>query len=74
MKISQLSKATGVSPRSIRHYEKKRLLTANRLENDYREFDESAVECVKTTQIFLRLGLSTLKASAAGVRMAFTAL
>lgn len=46
MKISQLSRATGVSPRSIRHYEKKKLLTANRLENDYREFDESAVERV----------------------------
>ncbi|MDO3677171.1 MerR family transcriptional regulator [Paenibacillus ehimensis] len=59
MKISQLSRATGASPRSIRHYEKKKLLTANRLENDYREFDESAVERVKAIQIYLRLGLST---------------
>ncbi|KPV59098.1 MerR family transcriptional regulator [Paenibacillus sp. A3] len=59
MKISQLSKVTGASPRSIRHYEKKKLLTANRLENDYREYDESAVDRVKTIQIFLRLGLST---------------
>ncbi|WP_010494233.1 MerR family transcriptional regulator [Paenibacillus elgii] len=59
MKISQLSRATGVSPRSIRHYEKKKLLTANRLENDYREFDESAVDRVKTIQIYLRLGLGT---------------
>ncbi|KEQ24906.1 MerR family transcriptional regulator [Paenibacillus tyrfis] len=59
MKISQLSRATGASPRSIRHYEKKKLLTANRLENDYREFDESAVERVKTIQIYLRLGLTT---------------
>ncbi|KZE80780.1 MerR family transcriptional regulator [Paenibacillus elgii] len=59
MKISQLSRATGVSPRSIRHYEKKKLLTANRLENDYREFDESAVDRVKTIQIYIRLGLST---------------
>ncbi|MBW7454034.1 MerR family DNA-binding transcriptional regulator [Paenibacillus sepulcri] len=40
MKISQLSKETGVSARSIRYYEKKKLLTARRLDNDYREFDE----------------------------------
>jgi len=59
MKISELSKATGASSRAIRHYEKKRLISARRLENDYREFDESAISRVKTIQIFLSLGMTT---------------
>ncbi len=59
MKISQLSEKTGVSTRSIRHYEKKRLIEANRQDNDYREFDDTAVERIKTIQIFLALGLTT---------------
>ncbi|GGD80763.1 MerR family transcriptional regulator [Paenibacillus nasutitermitis] len=59
MKISQLSKATGVSARSIRYYEKKKLLTARRLDNDYREFDDADVKRIKTIQIYLELGMST---------------
>ncbi|GAA0359708.1 MerR family transcriptional regulator [Bacillus horti] len=59
MKISQLAEKTGVSARSIRHYEKKNLLTAKRLENGYRLFQESDVERVKTIQIYLGLGLNT---------------
>lgn len=59
MKISQLSKATGVSARSIRYYEKKKLLTARRLDNDYREFDEADFKRIKTIQIYLELGMST---------------
>jgi DNA-binding transcriptional MerR regulator len=59
MKISQLSKATGVSARSIRYYEKKKLLAARRLDNDYREFDEADVKRINTIQIYLELGMST---------------
>lgn len=59
MKISQLSRTTGVSARSIRHYENKRLIAAKRLDNDYREFDDSAVERIRTIQIYLRFGLTT---------------
>ncbi|WP_248927717.1 MerR family transcriptional regulator [Paenibacillus hamazuiensis] len=59
MKISQLSKATGVSARSIRYYEKKKLIAAKRLENDYREFDETDIKRIKTIQIYLELGMST---------------
>ncbi|GAA4830795.1 MerR family transcriptional regulator [Paenibacillus vulneris] len=59
MKISQLSKATGVSARSIRYYEKQKLLTAKRLDNDYREFDEADIKRIKTIQIYLELGMST---------------
>lgn len=59
MKISELSNITGVSIRSIRHYEKKNLLTATRLDNGYRKFDESAINRIKTIQIYLNLGLTT---------------
>jgi len=59
MKISQLSRITGASARSIRHYEKKKLITAVRLENDYREFDESAIERIRIIQLYLGLGLTT---------------
>jgi DNA-binding transcriptional MerR regulator len=59
MKISQLSKITGTSIRSIRHYEKKNLLTVSRLKNGYRQFDESAIHRIKTIQIYLGLGLTT---------------
>ncbi len=59
MKISQLAEATGVSARSIRYYEKKKLLTAKRLDNDYREFDEADIKRIRTIQIYLELGMST---------------
>lgn len=59
MKISQLSKTTGVSARSIRHYEKKKLIPVRRLDNDYREFDESAVERIRTIRSYLGMGLTT---------------
>ncbi|WP_028612555.1 MerR family transcriptional regulator [Paenibacillus harenae] len=58
MRISELSKLTNVSIRSIRHYDNKGLLLAERLENDYRDFNESAVERVKAIQLYLKLGLT----------------
>ncbi|AMR02207.1 MULTISPECIES: MerR family transcriptional regulator [Bacillus cereus group] len=59
MKISELSKKTGASIRSIRHYEKKNLITAVRLENGYREFDKSAIKRIRIIQLYLGLGLTT---------------
>jgi DNA-binding transcriptional MerR regulator len=59
LKISELSKITGASIRSIRHYEKRNLLTSTRLDNGYREFDKSAIDRIKTIQIYLGLGLTT---------------
>jgi DNA-binding transcriptional MerR regulator len=59
LKISELSKKTGVSIRSLRYYEQKRLLHPTRLKNGYREYDESDIEKVKTVQFFLELGLNT---------------
>jgi len=57
--IRELSRKTGVSVRSIRYYETKKLLIPKRLENGYREYDETAVERVKTIQLYLNLGLNT---------------
>jgi MerR family transcriptional regulator, Zn(II)-responsive regulator of zntA len=59
LKISELSRKTGASVRSIRHYEKKNLITTVRLQNNYREFDESAVKRIRNIQLYLGLGLTT---------------
>ena len=59
MRISEVSRRTGVSIRSLRYYEQKRLLCARRLENGYRDLDEETVERVQTIQMYLGLGLNT---------------
>ena len=59
MRISEVSRRTGVSIRSLRYYEQKRLLCARRLENGYRDLDEETVERVQTIQMYLGLGLTT---------------
>lgn len=58
MRIGELSKETGVSKRSLRHYEEKGLLPSNRLTNGYRDFDKSAIEKVELIQMYLQLGLN----------------
>ena len=59
MLIKELSRRTGVSVRSIRYYETKNIIQARRLENGYREYDDTAVERIKTIQLYLNLGLNT---------------
>ena len=59
MRISEVSRRTGVSIRSLRYYEQKRLLCARRLPNGYRDLDEGAIERVQTIQMYLGLGLTT---------------
>ena len=59
MRISELSRRTGVSVRSLRYYNQKKLLCARRLENGYRDLDEEAVERVQSIQMYLGLGLTT---------------
>jgi DNA-binding transcriptional MerR regulator len=59
MRISEISRRTGVSIRSLRYYEQKRLLCARRLENGYRDLDEEVIERVQTIQMYLGLGLTT---------------
>lgn len=59
MRISELSRRTGVSVRSLRYYNQKKLLCARRLENGYRDLDEEAIQRVQTIQMYLGLGLTT---------------
>lgn len=59
MKIGELSKNTGVSIRSLRYYEQKNLIRPSRLENGYREFQESDIEKVNAIQLFLKIGMNT---------------
>ena len=58
MRIGELSKRTGVSVRSIRHYDESGLLEAERGDNGYREFDESAVGRVLRIKRLIRDGLT----------------
>ncbi|HHB2168916.1 MULTISPECIES: MerR family transcriptional regulator [Bacillus] len=58
MRIGELSKETGVSERSLRHYEEKGLLPSQRLANGYRDFDESAIKKVQLIQMYLKIGLN----------------
>lgn len=58
MKISELSRKTGVSLRSLRYYEEKELLNPTRLQSGYREYAESDVERVKIIQLYFSLGLT----------------
>src|SRR5260370_23093863 len=59
VRISEVSRRTGVSIRSLRYYEQKRLLCPQRLSNGYRDLDEQAIQRVHTIQIYLGLGLTT---------------
>jgi MerR family transcriptional regulator, Zn(II)-responsive regulator of zntA len=59
VRISEVSRRTGVSIRSLRYYEQKRLLCPRRLSNGYRDLDEQAVQRVHTIQMYLGLGLTT---------------
>lgn len=65
LNIGQLSRMTGASVRSIRHYDKKGLLDAKRLNNGYRDFDETAIDRIQTIQLYL--GSAVFTALAASV-------
>jgi len=59
MKIGELSVRTGVSIRSLRYYERQKLLTPVRNGSGYREYTALAEEQVRTIRFYLALGLST---------------
>ena len=59
MNIGELARQTGVSIRSLRYYEMKRLLSPQRRDNGYRAYDQTAIERVRMIQFYLSLGLST---------------
>ncbi len=59
MLIGELSERTGASTRSLRYYELKGVISGERLENGYRDFDEAQVKRVRTAQFYLGLGISS---------------
>ncbi|MFD4673297.1 MerR family transcriptional regulator [Lentzea sp. NPDC058450] len=59
MRIKELSERTGVSPRLLRYYEEQGLVTPQRLENGYRDYDEPLVVRVEQIRSLLDAGLTT---------------
>ncbi|MBO1414910.1 MerR family transcriptional regulator [Streptomyces sp. FH025] len=59
MRIGELSRRTGVSPRLLRYYEEQGLLTPTREGNGYRSYPANAVRCVQQIRELLDSGLST---------------
>ncbi|PXX66881.1 DNA-binding transcriptional MerR regulator [Nocardia tenerifensis] len=57
MRIGELAERTGVSVRSLRYYEAKGLLTAERTSGGQREYAESAVDRVRRIQEMFAAGL-----------------
>ncbi|QRO01084.1 MerR family transcriptional regulator [Archangium violaceum] len=58
MNIGQLSRLSGASARSIRHYEKAGLLVSSRQGNGYRDFGPEVVLRVQHIVRMIRLGFS----------------
>lgn len=56
MLIGELSSHSGVSPRSLRHYEQLGLITSSRSSNGYRHYDDSAVAVASTIKTMFDLG------------------
>lgn len=59
MKIGELSRRTGVPTRMLRYYEEQDLLHPARGENGYREYGDTAVQCVQQIRGLLDSGLTT---------------
>ncbi|MGW7404558.1 MerR family transcriptional regulator [Streptomyces sp. NPDC054833] len=59
MRIGELSRRTGVSPRALRYYEEQGLLAPQRRPSGYRECEERDVTTVRRVQVLLSAGLGT---------------
>ncbi|MFD4375346.1 MerR family transcriptional regulator [Streptomyces sp. NPDC058486] len=58
MRIGELARRTGVSARSLRHYEQAGLITPVREANGYRAYEEGAVVRVANIRYLLDAGLT----------------
>lgn len=56
--IKEFSQLTGVSPVSLRYYDKKGILTSQRLENGYRYYDQKDLLIVKNLVVLKYAGFS----------------
>ncbi|WP_449345590.1 MerR family transcriptional regulator, partial [Streptomyces narbonensis] len=58
MRIGELARRTGVSPRALRHYEQAGLIASTRADNGYRVYGEGAVARVSNIRHLLAAGLT----------------
>src|SRR5699024_7291404 len=58
MQIGELSRLTGASPRSLRHYEERGLICSSRRENGYRDYEEDTLLVVRNVRTLLAAGLT----------------
>jgi DNA-binding transcriptional MerR regulator len=59
VKISELAKKTGATPRLLRYYEEQGLIAPRRLDNGYREYDAYLVDRVRKIRGLLDSGIPT---------------
>jgi DNA-binding transcriptional MerR regulator len=59
MRIGDLARRAGVSPRALRYYEEQGLLESERTAREQRTYPDSAVERVRLIQQFFTAGLSS---------------
>jgi DNA-binding transcriptional MerR regulator len=59
VRISELARRTGTSPRALRYYEEQSLLRPDRSASGYRDYDERAAQAVRHIQLLLSAGLGT---------------
>jgi DNA-binding transcriptional MerR regulator len=57
MRIGELARRTGATPKALRYYEQVGLLGAERLPNGYRDYDERDVRLVKEVRALSSLGI-----------------
>ncbi|MFB4316386.1 MerR family transcriptional regulator [Actinomadura sp. 21ATH] len=58
MQIGELARATGTTPRALRHYEQAGLIDSARASNGYRVYDERALIRVRNIRVLLEAGLT----------------
>ena len=58
VRIGELARATGASPRALRHYEEQGLLQSQRAGNGYRIYGEDTVARVRSIRYLLAAGLT----------------
>ncbi len=57
MRIGELARRTGISARMLRYYEEQGLITPQRGDNGYRDYDEALVERAEKIRCFLDAGV-----------------
>ncbi|MGW0503319.1 MerR family transcriptional regulator [Micromonospora sp. NPDC003241] len=58
LRIGELARVTGSTPRALRHYEEHGLIDSHRTANGYREYDDRAVVRVRNIRHLLAAGLT----------------